>query len=78
MDKPILILGAGINGAAIAREFLLNGVPVWIVDKGDIASGATSYSSRLIHGGLRYLEHREFDLVLFTRICCHVNGNMSS
>ena len=63
LKKPILILGAGINGAAIGRELALNGVPVWIVDSGDIASGATSYSSRLIHGGLRYLEHREFDLV---------------
>ena len=61
--QPVLILGAGINGAAIARELLLNGVPVWLVDQADIASGATAYSSRLIHGGLRYLEHREFDLV---------------
>ena len=63
MDKPVLILGAGINGAAIARELLLNRIPVCIVDSSDIASGATAYSSRLIHGGLRYLEHREFDLV---------------
>ena len=60
---PVLILGAGINGAAIAREFLLNDVPVYLVDRADIASGATSYSSRLIHGGLRYLEHGEFSLV---------------
>ena len=59
----MLILGAGINGAAIAREFLLNDVPVYLVDRADIASGATSYSSRLIHGGLRYLEHGEFSLV---------------
>ena len=59
----VLILGAGINGAAIARELVLNRVPVWVVDTGDLASGATAYSSRLIHGGLRYLEYGEFDLV---------------
>jgi len=61
--QPILILGAGINGAAIARELALNGVAVVVVDTGDLAGGTTAYSSRLIHGGLRYLEYREFDLV---------------
>lgn len=61
--KPVVILGAGINGAAIARELLLNGVSVCIVDVADIASGTTAYSSRLIHGGLRYLEYGEFSLV---------------
>jgi glycerol-3-phosphate dehydrogenase len=61
--SPILILGAGINGAALARELALHGVPVVVVDSGDLASGATSASSRLIHGGLRYLEYGEFDLV---------------
>ena len=60
---PVLVLGAGINGVAIARELLLNGIPVWLIDQADIASGATAYSSRLVHGGLRYLEYREFDLV---------------
>ena len=61
--QPVLILGAGINGAALARELALNGVGSVIVDTHDIASGATAYSSRLIHGGLRYLEYGEFDLV---------------
>ena len=61
--KPILILGAGINGAALARELLLNEVPVYLVDVADSASGTTAYSSRLIHGGLRYLEYGELDLV---------------
>lgn len=61
--KPVLILGAGINGAAVARDLAINGVPVWIVDTGDVAGGATSRSSRLIHGGLRYLEYRDTDLV---------------
>lgn len=60
---PILILGAGINGCAIARELLLNRVPVYLVETADVAYGATAYSSRLIHGGLRYLEYGEFDLV---------------
>jgi glycerol-3-phosphate dehydrogenase len=62
-SPTVLVLGAGINGCAIARELVLNDVNVWIVDTADIASGATSGSSRLIHGGLRYLEYREFDLV---------------
>lgn len=61
--RPILILGAGINGAALARELVLGGLPVVVVDTGDLARGATAYSSRLIHGGLRYLEYGEFDLV---------------
>ena len=47
----------------MARELALNGVGVVIVDSHDVACGATSASSRLIHGGLRYLEYREFDLV---------------
>jgi glycerol-3-phosphate dehydrogenase len=62
-DKPILILGGGINGAAVARELALNGQSVWLVDAADLACGATAYSSRLIHGGLRYLEFAEFSLV---------------
>lgn len=58
-----LVLGAGINGAAIARELILSGVSTTVVDRADISAGATAYSSRLIHGGLRYLEYGEFDLV---------------
>ena len=61
--QPVLILGAGINGAAIARELVLNGVGVVVVDRQDLAAGTTSYSSRLIHGGLRYLEYGDFELV---------------
>ncbi|MGY8770378.1 MAG: FAD-dependent oxidoreductase [Pirellulales bacterium] len=68
-DKPqpvkstVVILGAGINGVAIARELLLSGLSVTLIDKNDFASGTTPYSSRLIHGGLRYLEYAEFSLV---------------
>lgn len=63
-NRPsVIILGAGINGSAVARELALNGVPVTVIDRHDIAWGATSRSSRLIHGGLRYLEHGEFRLV---------------
>lgn len=61
--RPILILGGGIHGAAIARELALNGVPVIVVDSNDLATGATSKSSRLIHGGLRYLEYGDVRLV---------------
>src|SRR3954468_11558156 len=61
--RPVLVLGGGINGAAVARELILNGVPVWLLDTADLAFGATAYSSRLIHGGLRYLEFGEFSLV---------------
>jgi glycerol-3-phosphate dehydrogenase len=61
--QPILILGGGINGAALARELVLNGQNVWLVDTADLAFGATAYSSRLIHGGLRYLEFGDVALV---------------
>jgi glycerol-3-phosphate dehydrogenase len=61
--NPVLILGAGINGAALARELVLNGVSVVVVDRQDLAAGTTAYSSRLIHGGLRYLEYGDFELV---------------
>ncbi|MDQ3043620.1 MAG: glycerol-3-phosphate dehydrogenase [Chloroflexota bacterium] len=59
----LIVIGAGINGAGIARDAALRGLRVLLVDKGDIASGTTSWSSRLIHGGLRYLEHFEIGLV---------------
>ncbi|MCA9114569.1 MAG: FAD-dependent oxidoreductase [Planctomycetaceae bacterium] len=61
--SPVVVLGAGVNGSAVARELVLNGVPVVVVDAGDIARGATSGSSRLIHGGLRYLEYGDVELV---------------
>lgn len=59
----VIVIGAGINGAGIARDAALRGLRVLLVDKSDLGSGTTSYSTRLIHGGLRYLEHLEFGLV---------------
>ena len=58
-----IIIGAGINGAGIARDAAMRGLRVLLLDKGDICSGTSSWSSRLIHGGLRYLEYGELGLV---------------
>lgn len=64
-SEPIdlLIIGAGITGAGIARDAAMRGIRTALVDKGDFAAGTSSHSSRLIHGGLRYLEHRYWSLV---------------
>jgi glycerol-3-phosphate dehydrogenase len=62
-EFDVIIIGAGINGAGIARDAAMRGLKVLLLDKGDIASGTSSASTRLIHGGLRYLEHFEFGLV---------------
>jgi glycerol-3-phosphate dehydrogenase len=58
-----LVIGAGITGAGIARDAAMRGLSVALVDKGDFASGTSSRSSRLIHGGVRYLEHGHLHLV---------------
>lgn len=62
-EYDLLIIGAGINGASIARDASLRGLSVCIIEKNKIASGASSNSSKLAHGGLRYLEHFEFSMV---------------
>jgi glycerol-3-phosphate dehydrogenase len=59
----LIVVGAGINGAGIARDAAMRGLRVLLLDKGDISSGTTSWSTRLAHGGLRYLQHYEFFLV---------------
>ena len=59
----VAIVGAGINGAGIARDAALRGLRVVIIDKSDMCSGTSAVSSRLIHGGLRYLEYAEIPLV---------------
>jgi glycerol-3-phosphate dehydrogenase len=59
----VLIVGGGINGVGLLRELALQGVDALLVDKSDFCSGASSASTRIIHGGLRYLENGEFRLV---------------
>ena len=63
MGCDLLIVGGGINGCAIAREAALNGLSVLLVEKDDLAGHTSSASTKLIHGGLRYLETYEFRLV---------------
>ena len=62
-DYDILVIGGGVNGAGIARDAAGRGHRVLLVEKGDLAQATSSSSSKLIHGGLRYLEHYEFRLV---------------
>ncbi len=59
----VIIVGAGVNGCGIARDAAMRGLRVLLLDKGDISAGTTAASTRLIHGGLRYLEHGEVGLV---------------
>lgn len=62
-EFDVIVVGAGINGAGIARDAAMRGLRVLLVDKGDVGGGTSAGSTRLIHGGLRYLEHFEFGLV---------------
>ena len=59
----LLVVGGGVNGAGIARDAAGRGLSALLVEKGDLAGATSSSSSKLIHGGLRYLEHYEFRLV---------------
>ncbi|MEM6988281.1 MAG: FAD-dependent oxidoreductase, partial [Pseudomonadota bacterium] len=59
----IAIIGGGINGCGIARDAAGRGLSVYLCEKGDLASGTSSTSTKMIHGGLRYLEHYAFRLV---------------
>ncbi|MEO1658416.1 MAG: glycerol-3-phosphate dehydrogenase [Pseudomonadota bacterium] len=59
----LLVIGGGINGVGIARDAAGRGLRVLLCEKDDLASHTSSWSTKLIHGGLRYLEHREFRLV---------------
>src|SRR5437667_5931494 len=60
----LLVVGGGINGAGIARDAAMRGLRTAVVERADIASGTSSRSSKLIHGGLRYLEQGHVRLVL--------------
>ena len=62
-EFDIAIIGGGINGAGIARDAAGRGLKVLLVEMNDLGSGTSSASSKLIHGGLRYLEHKAFRLV---------------
>ena len=59
----LLVVGAGINGAGIARDAAGRNLRVLLVDQGDIGGATSSASTKLIHGGLRYLEQYAFGLV---------------
>ena len=59
----VLVIGGGIFGAGVARDAALRGLRVALIEKADFASGTSSHSSKLIHGGFRYLEQRDFKLV---------------
>lgn len=59
----LVVIGAGVQGAAIARDAALRGLQVLLVDRRDLAAGTSSRSSRLVHGGLRYLRHGHLALV---------------
>lgn len=62
-DYDLIIIGGGINGAGIARDAALRGLRTCLVEQHDLCSATTRWSSRLIHGGLRYLEYGELGLV---------------
>ena len=59
----LVIIGGGINGVGVARDAALRGLKVAVIEKKDFASGTSSKSSKLVHGGLRYLQYYEFKLV---------------
>ncbi len=61
--RDLVVIGGGINGCGIAREAAIRGLDVLLVEQSDLGSATSSKSTKLIHGGLRYLEHYEFKLV---------------
>jgi D-erythritol 1-phosphate dehydrogenase len=83
-NYDLLVIGGGINGAGIARDAAGRGLAVLLVERQDLASATSSASSKLIHGGLRYLEHYEFRLVaealaereMLLRVAAHLTSPM--
>src|SRR5690606_9143042 len=59
----LIVVGGGVNGAGVARDAAGRGARVLLLEARDLASGTSSASTKLVHGGLRYLEYREFGLV---------------
>src|SRR5215475_540226 len=62
-EYDVVVIGGGMAGAGVARDLALRGVSTALIEQGDFASATTSQSSKLIHGGLRYLELFDFSLV---------------
>ena len=63
LSFDVVVVGAGVNGLGIAQDAALRGLRVALLEQDDICSGVSAWSGRLVHGGLRYLEHRDFALV---------------
>ncbi|HEX6945038.1 MAG TPA: FAD-dependent oxidoreductase, partial [Casimicrobiaceae bacterium] len=59
----LLVVGGGVNGTGVARDAAGRGLSTLLVERDDLASATSQWSTKLIHGGLRYLEHYEFRLV---------------
>uniref|UniRef100_UPI001B7CB91D FAD-dependent oxidoreductase n=1 Tax=Rhizorhabdus sp. TaxID=1968843 RepID=UPI001B7CB91D len=62
----VAVIGGGVNGCGIARDAAGRGASVLLLEQGDLAQGTSSASTKLIHGGLRYLEHYEFGPLSYT------------
>ncbi len=62
-EFDVVVIGGGIHGSGIARELALRNLSVLLVERKDFGAETTAWSTRLIHGGLRYLETREIGLV---------------
>ncbi|MEI8127681.1 MAG: FAD-dependent oxidoreductase, partial [Actinomycetota bacterium] len=62
-DFDVVVIGAGMTGAGVALDAAQRGLRVALIDGGDFASGTSSKSSKMVHGGLRYLQQKEFRLV---------------
>ena len=62
-EFDVLVIGGGVTGVSVARDAALRGYSTALVERADFASGTSSKSSKLVHGGLRYLESFEFGLV---------------
>ena len=62
-DFDVLVIGGGVTGAGVALDAASRGLRTALVEKGDFASGTSSKSSKMVHGGIRYLQQREFRLV---------------
>ena len=62
-QADVVVIGGGINGISTFRELALQGVDVVLLERDDFCSGASAALSRMVHGGLRYLENGEFHLV---------------